>query len=135
MSEIPGTNLVMRTRPNTGVFLKATRVFFFLGPGPWGPWAHGPRPLDPWDPWTKAPGAPGPKLPTVRQSYLLLGKHPTAPKTCTQNPHTLHPTVFAYMHPNVSAYMHPKSAYMHPRVSAYMHPRVSAYMHLIPHAY
>ena len=37
--------------------------------GPWGP----------WDPWSKAPGAPEPKLATVRQSYPLSGKHPTAP--------------------------------------------------------
>ena len=105
------------------------------------------------------------KLPTVRQSYLLSGKLPTirhAPKRsrilCTQQPHTLYPTVSAYMHPKgidmhpTTSYFAPKSfrrdapnnctrctqqphtlhptvsAYMHPK-SAYMHPRVSAYMH------
>ena len=79
-------------------------------------------------PWARGLEAPGPKqedtrgecnhllsgkLPTVRQttycqaSYLLSGMHPTAPYTCTQQPHTctqefpytLHPTT-AYFAPN-----------------------------------
>ena len=70
--------------------------------------------------------------------------------TCTQHPHTLHPTI-AYVAPNRYIYMHLKSTYMHPKVSiymhlttayvapnrsidmhpkgAYMHPEVAAYMH------
>ena len=80
-----------------------------LGPLVKGPWGH-------WEPWAKAPGAPGPKLPTVRQSYLL-----SAQATYCQ---AKLPTV--RQAPNRSIDLHPTSAYMHPRVSAYMHP-TSAY--------
>ena len=50
---------------------------------------------------------------TVRQAkdscqakHRQSGKHPSVPQTCTQHPHTLHPSVSAYVHPNVFFYRH-----------------------------
>ena len=102
---------ILSSRPNTKGFLKPQNGFFLLGPGPWGPWAHGPRPLGPigiifnsfgpgagaGSPWARGLGAPGPKLQDT-------GFQPLS---------EMHP-ITAYMHPRVSADMHPTSAYFAP---------------------
>ena len=53
------------------------------------------------------------KLPTVRQSYLLSGMHPTTAYFATNN--GIHAT-------NRSIDMHPKGIDMHPKVSIYVAP-------------
>ena len=83
------------------------RISLFFRPRVPGARAHGP------------PGAHGAqlggwgKLPTVRQSYLLSGMHPTTAYFAPNN--RIHA-------PNRSIDMHPKGIDMHPKVSIYFAP-------------
>ena len=109
---------------------------FCLGPGPWGPWAHGPKPLGPMGPiidtfgpgagagtpWARGLGAPGPKLQDTRGecNHLLSGRLSAAVRDAPKS--RIHaPKSFRRYAPNIRILctqqphtLHPTTAYMHP---------------------